>query len=239
MSGITGTNLFTVAASDIYTEALALCGIYDPSVNIQPADQTTCMFSLNVMCKAMVSKGLPLWTVQEITVPMVQGTTTYTVGTANIFPLRILQAYIRDSNGNDTILEVVSRYEYNTNGAKTTQSTPNQLFYDPQLAAQTITVFGAPPDATTTIHLVIQRQFYDFTLTSDNPDFPQEAYLMLCYGLADMISLKYRVKAQERQEIALKAKIYKEEFFANQQDYVPIQITPGDDFGMNNLGAEL
>lgn len=162
---------------------------------------------------------------------------TYGYQITNSRPLRILSAYIRDVNGNDTILSCESRYEYNTNGAKTTQSTPNQLYYDPQLTNGLITVFGVPPDATTTIHLVVQRQIFDINFATDNPDFPQDAYLMLSWGLADIIAMKYRVKPQDRAEIAMKAKMFKDEFFSFQQDYVPIQIVPGDDFSLESMGT--
>lgn len=314
-----GTNTFIVSANDIYTEALSICGVQDPGVALQAADITTCAMSLNIMCKSMVMDGLPLWTVKEITVPMVNGVSSYPIGntagylysatisspgtggsagtyalgisggggsgatgtytisgggvtaititaggnsftsaptlsfpsggvsgvvaTANIVglttdrPLRILQAFIRDSNGNDTILTVESRYEYNLNGYKPSPSTPNQLFYDPQLSNGVITVFGVPPDSTSSIHLVIQRQFQDFNATTDNPDFTQEAYLMLTWGLADMISLKYRVQRDVRAEIGVKAKYFKDQFFAFQQDYVPITVVPGESSVLDNYSS--
>lgn len=170
------------------------------------------------------------------------GNITGAIGTAVLGigkdrPLRIMQAFIRDSNGNDTILTVESRYEYNINGMKTSQSTPNQLFYDPQLKNGIITVFGVPPDSSSTIHLIIQRQLQDFNLSTDTPDFPQEGYLMLSWGLADMVSLKYRVPRDVRAELAMRAKIFKDEFFAFQQDYVPIQVVPGDSITLDNYSS--
>lgn len=236
-----GVNNFIVTRDQIIQEALEITGVYDPSVTTPAVDISSCSMSLNIMCKALAMEGLPLWAVQEITIPMIANQASYQIGPASSQnrPLRILDAFIRDSSGNDTSLKIISRYDYDTQGAKASQSTPNQLWYDPQLTNGIVTVYGVPIDATNTIHIVIQRQFQDFNSSTDNPDFTQEAYLMLVYGLADMIGLKYRVTADIRQEIALKFKMYKDQFFGYQQEQVPITLVPGESYTLNAVSSNL
>lgn len=225
-----GTYGFSVSRDDLIGAALRLTGAFGDGDTIPSSDISNCAQALNILAKELATDGLPLWCVQDIAVPMVAGDGAYDLSAASgtPLPLRILDAYIRSATGNDVHLTSTSRYDYNTLGQKSAQGVPNQYFYDPQLGAGMLYLYNVPADATSTVHVVIQRQVQDFNLATDTPDFPQEAFRLLKWCLADEIALEYQAPADIRGEIALKSKIYRDRFFASQQEQTSVFFTPSE-----------
>ena len=225
-----GTFSFTMSRDDTISAALRLTGAFGDQDVIPPADIANCAQALNILVKELVTEGLPLWCVQDLGIPMVAGQAAYNLSTAsgNILPPRILFLYLRDSTGKDVTVTIVSRYDYDTLGSKTSQGRPNQAYYDPQLGAGSLVLYNVPQDNTTTLHVVYQRQIMDFNLATDNPDFPQEAYRLLKWCLADEIALEYQTPADVRQEIGLRAGTYRKNFFAFEQEQTSIFFTPSE-----------
>ena len=225
-----GTYSFMMVGNDLISAALRLTGRFDPYDAIPTTDMTNVQQALEVLLKELAIDGLPLWKVQTVTVPMIAGQATYNLSTlsGSTLPLRILQAIIRDSAGNDVELTNESRYDYNLLGAKTAQGVPNQYFYDPQLGSGVMTLYDTPADTTHTVYVTIQQQIMDLTLGTNNVDFPQEAYRMLKWCLFDEISLEYNTPAQKRAEGAARASGLRKEFFASQQEQTSIFLIPSD-----------
>ncbi len=226
-----GTYTFAMTRDTLIAAALRVLEVYGAGDTVQAIDYTNCAEALNLITKSLALKGLPLWSVQDIPVAMVAGQASYNLGVGGLAgntlrPLRILQAYLRDSTGNDVTLKVESRYDYNDLGLKTSQSRPNQLYYDPQIGTGIVTLYNVPQDATTTLHVVIQRQLQDFTASGDNPDVPQEAFQMLKWLLADEISMEYGAKPHIVNMVAAKAKFYREELIDFEQEQSSIYFTP-------------
>jgi hypothetical protein len=116
-------------------------------------------------------------------------------------PLRVITAY-RTTNGIDVPLRIITRNEYINLGNKTTPGYPNSVYYDPQRETGTLYLYPVP-DATvvanTTIVIYYQRPFDDFDNAADEPDFPQEWFDALKYGLATRLAPEYGVPISERQ----------------------------------------
>lgn len=223
-----GTTNFTVTRDQLVQSALRLLQVYGIGDTIPAEVITNASQALNIWVKALVMKGLFLWCVEEITVPLVVGQAQYSIGPLSNQPrpLRILDAFIRHSTGNDVSLTITSRYDYDTLGMKAAQGIPNQLYYDPQLDNGIVTFYNVPFDATSVVHLVIQRQIQDFNLATDNPDFPQEAIQMLKWGLADEIGMEQGARDNVLAMIAPRAQRYMEEFAAYQQEQASVFFTP-------------
>lgn len=223
-----GTYAFTVNRDQLIEAALRALQVYGLGDTIPPQAITNCAQALNIWCKSLVKKGLFLWCVQDLTVPMVAAQGTYNVGplSGQPRPLRILDAYLRDSTGNDVSLTITSRYDYDTLGLKSAQGIPNQLFYDPQLNNGIITLYNVPIAAGSTLHIVAQRQIQDFNLATDNPDFPQEAFQMLKWGLADEIGMEQGARDVVLDRVHAKARQYMEEFTDWQQEAASVFFTP-------------
>jgi hypothetical protein len=223
-----GTYAFTMTRDDIIQAALRMTTRFSADDIIPPLDISNCAQALNILCKELVTEGLPLWCVKEYSIPMIAGQATYNLSTATgmSLPVRILDCFLRYSTGNDVSLTLESRYDYNTLGQKTSSGNPNQAYYDPQLGAGTITLYNVPADSTQVLHVVLQRQIMDFNLSTDNPDFPQEAYRLLKWCLADEIALEYGTPPGVRAEIAGRSNTYRKSFFAFEQENVSVQFSP-------------
>jgi len=215
-----GTYAFTVNRDQLIEAALRTLQVYGIGDPIPPQVVTDCAQALNIWCKALVKKGLLLWCIQEITLPMVAAQSAYPVGPASGHPrpLRVTDAFLRTTaSGTDVQLTVTSRYDYDTLGLKSAEGIPNQLFYDPQLVNGIVTLYNTPIDASTVLHLIIQRQVQDFNLAVDNPDFPEEAFQMLKWGLADEIGMEQGARDATLDRVASRAARYMEEFVDWQQ----------------------
>ena len=232
MPTYSGTYTFGMTALQIVQAALRLTGAFDEYETIPTTDQNNCLQALEILVKEMAQDGLPLWCVQDIAFPTVVGQATYNLSTitGTTLPLRILDQYIVDQAGNSVTLIMTSRYDWDTLGQKFQPGIPNQVWYDPQLNGGTLTLYDVPIDATHTIHVVVQLQMMDVGSLSNNVYFPQEAYRMLKWCLADEICLEYRTPADERKEINDKATGYRDKFFNAEfgQEQTSVFFTPSE-----------
>ena len=96
-----------------------------------------------------------------------------------------------------------------------------------QAVAVAVAIVGQLP-TNTILRVIIQRQIQDFNLAVENPDFPQEAYRLLKWCLADEIALEYQTPESTRREINQKAAGYKEKFIDSQQEQVSVMFTPSE-----------
>lgn len=225
-----GTYTFGMTANDIVLSAVRQTGRYAVYDTIPGAVVTNVLQALNIIVKAMVKNQKPLWCIQRIAVPLTLATANFNLSTLSgtTRPLRCTYAFIRDSAGNDTEMKIVARDDYNTLGQKASSGVPNQAYFDAQLGAATLTVYNVPSDGTHTMYVDIQRQIQDFNLLTDNPDFPQEAFHMLKWCLADEIALEFLVPADMRATITQKASAAYEGFFANEREEVSTYFTPSE-----------
>lgn len=218
----TGTYDFRMTAGQVVNAALKKTGAFEVGETIPPQDFSDVMQAFNLICKDLALDGAPLWCLQDVAFPGVAGQAEYNLSTIMGMPLppRILDAYIRSfgnqgpqSTGNDVGLLIVSRYDYNTLGQKFSPGVPNQVWYSPQLTGGILTLYNVPSDSFQEIHVVAQRQIADVNLSTDLPDFPQEAGRMLVWLLTDEISLDYRMPPDERKEVNAKATAFRDRLF--------------------------
>ena len=232
MATYSGTYSFSLTAQQIITAALNKTGAFDEYETIPSIDLSNVLQIFEMMVKEMALNGMPLWCIQDIAFPTVQGQATYNLSTitGSTLPLRILDQYIVDSTGNSVTLVMTSRYDWDTLGQKFQPGVPNQIWYNPQLGAGIITLYDVPSDSTHTIHVVTQLQIQDIGVLTNNVAFPQEAYRMLVWNLTDEISLDYRMPADERLEVNQKATAFREKFFNAEfgQEQASIFFTPSE-----------
>lgn len=229
-----GTYTFSVSRDDLITSALRLVGAIGANVTPSTADVNDCALALNMVAKELALSGIALWCRQKITVPMVAGQVAYdlsAIAGAGTLPLQILDTYVHYGlNGNDRILQAISLSDYNSLGYKLAEGTPTQYYYDVALGAGNITVYPSPTtqDATDGNQLIVYilRQIQDFNLSTDTPDFPQEAYRLLKWALADEIALEYLTPLDVRKEINQRANSYRERFMSSQQEHASVIFTP-------------
>jgi len=211
--GTSGTTNFSVSRDDLIKGALRKIGVV-PQGETPTADQITeGAFALNLMVKAWEADGMPLWAIRTTSIPLTAAVNTYSIGIGKTVntdkPLKVLRAWNRDSTSNvDIPMRILTKQEYDILGNKTSAGNPIQLYYEPQLNSGELKVFPTPSstDVTNnTVYIVYQRPFEDFDASTDEPDFPQEWYDAVLYGLAVRLAPEYGVPIDQRQVLGREA----------------------------------
>ena len=99
-------------------------------------------------------------------------------------------------------MRIITKQEYSILGNKTTSGKPIQLYYEPQRDQGVVSLFPTPASAdvsSSVVYITYQRPFEDFNASSDTPDFPQEWYEAVVYGLAVRLAPEYGVPLDQRQ----------------------------------------
>jgi hypothetical protein len=290
---VSGSNTFSVTRNDLIASSLRTLGVIGLGETPTSEDYTNCSQALNIMIKSWSKKGWPLWTVQTLEIPMVDGVREYPIGptagyvysvtvtaggtgyssaptvgftggggtlaaatatvadgavtavtvtvngssytsaptvtftggggsgataTATLVgltvnkPVRAFSAFLRNSDNYDINLLQISKQEYDMLGYKFNESTPNQFYYDNQLANAKLWVFNVPNETSEwTVHLVAQRMFYDMNASTDDFDFPMEWFQALKWGLCAEICAEYGVPIDQIQYYEQKALAYIDE----------------------------
>lgn len=228
----TPTTTFFVTRDDVINRALRLCGTYDATNPPGSQDITNVSLALNMMIKAWIRKGLPMWKIIINQVPLIQGQNTYNIGPnatgpgAVVVPkvLKVTYAFIRDSNNFDTPIDPLSIQEYNQYASKGSLGVVNSYWYQP-LDDNSVTgvssyvkFYPTPNDATRTIFMVCLTTLNDVNLGTDPVDFPQETYMALSWCLANEISMEYATSMDRVQEIKQRAEQLYEEMVSWSQE---------------------
>ncbi len=121
-------------------------------------------------------------------------------------PLEVIEARLRDVNGIDQPLLVLSRQEYMDLSLKSSQGKANQVSYDPQMGNGVLYVWTVAVDVSDRIIMTIKRPVEDFVSPTDTPDFPIEWSEALEAGLSACIAPKFHVPAQKKLELYALAK---------------------------------
>lgn len=218
MATSSSTN-FSVTRDDIIKGALRLCGAL--AVGETPsADQVTeASEALNMLVKAWQADGMALWARGEYTLPLTLSTQSYNIGigqTVNIAkPLKITHAILHDTQTNvDIPMRIITRDEYLRLGNKTTTGQPIQIYYDPQRDHGVLYVYPPANSSAVSykqIKFTYQKPFEDFDASTDNPDFPQEWYEALKYGLASRLAGEYGISMDDRRQLMQEAILIKNE----------------------------
>lgn len=202
-----GSYDFSITRDAIISGALRLAGVIAQGETPTASQISDAAVSLNLMVKAWEADGLPIWAITTYQITPVAGQTTYTLN--NPKPLKAIQAWHHDVNSNvDVPMRIITRQEYNILGNKSTTGIPIQLYFQPNRDDSTVYVFPTPDSSAASqkiINLVCQRPYQDFDAASDTPDFPQEWYEAIKYGLAVRLAGEYNVDIETRKILTQEA----------------------------------
>lgn len=185
-----GTYAFNPSLGEIVIGAFARCGVR--RTNMLAEHMQDARFEANLMMADWAASGVNLWAVDQQTVPLVQGTATYTLPATTIF---ILDAYITTSNGGtpvDRIIFPVSRSDYAGFPEKTLQGLVTVFWFD-RLTTPTVTFYYVPDgNGPYTFTYWRARQFQDSELSNGTtPEVPWRFLDAFVYGLAARLSYIY------------------------------------------------
>lgn len=210
--------VYTMSRDDVINAAFRVMGVYDTTNPPTTDDITNAAQAFNLLAKSWSIKGLKLWIVNQITIPLVLNKTTYSIGPTGDFvtdrPYRIIVGHTRASEGvppQDQPLIPLSRQEYDMLSLKASTGRCTQFYYDPTIATAgpatsngVLYVYPTPDTYTAaycTLQLWVHQGISDMNNGTDVPYFPSEWYEALKYGLAKALAPEYAVPAAKTQQI--------------------------------------
>ena len=213
-----GTTDFNLSIDDLIEEAFERCGMR-PTAGYQ---LTSARRSLNLVFLDWANRGLNLWTIEQATYTLTQGTKEITLPTDTV---NVLEAIIRQNSqgvNSDVYIERISREDYLNVPDKTSEARPAQ-FYVERTNSPKVYFYPAADQTYTFVYYRISR-IQDAGVYTNTTDVNFRFLPCLVSGLAFQLSLKY---APERAQ-ALKA-LYEEDFnraAMEDRDTASVQFVP-------------
>tara|TARA_R100000234_G_scaffold104109_1_gene73809 strand:+ start:846 stop:1511 length:666 start_codon:yes stop_codon:yes gene_type:complete len=193
-----GSRDFELDVADIIEEAYERCGI-----EVRTGyDAKTARRSMNLMFADWANRGLNLWTVKQGTITLTKGQAQQTL-TSDVVDL--LEVVLR-RDGTDFEVQKISRGEYLTLPAKTTEGRPSQVYFDRQIDP-VMNIWPTPENSTDQLIYYYVQRIEDADTLTNTTDMPFRFYPCMVAGLAYYLSMK---RALERTQL-LKT-VYEEEF---------------------------
>jgi hypothetical protein len=237
----TGTSSFNLDLSDLVEESFERCGQQLRS----GYDFRTARRSLNLLTIEWANRGINLWTIEQGTIPMVQGINTYDLPTDTI---DLLEHQIRTNQGQqnnqtDITISRISISTYSTIPNKLAQGRPIQVWINRQSGATYPT--GSTPDRNPQITVwptpdqgTAQNPYYNFVYwrmrriqdagnAVNTQDIPFRWLNCMVAGLAYYLSMK--LPNIDPQRIVGLKQDYEQQFqFASEEDRekAPIRFIP-------------
>ncbi len=186
---ISNTYTFNPSLGEITLYAFNLCGIR--GTQIAQEHMESARMAANMMLGRWSSQGVNLWAVDLQTIPLVQGTSTYSVLSNTV---AMLDAYIVQTSGASTtnrLILPISRTEYASYPNPNQQGFPTTYWFD-RLLSPTVTLWPVPDGNETSFNFYRVRQISDANFTSgqqvEMPYYFQEAF---AFGLAERLALMW------------------------------------------------
>lgn len=183
-----GTTAFNLDLTEIVEEAFERCG-----AELRTGyDLKTARRSLNLMFADWANRGINMWTFEQGSIPLVQGTATYALPTDTV---DLLEHVIRTGAGNaatqaDLTITRISISTYATLPNKLTQARPIQILVN-RLEEPSVTVWPIPDGAQTyTLVYWRLRRLQDAGTGVNTMDVPFRFIPCMVAGLAYYLSMK-------------------------------------------------
>jgi hypothetical protein len=186
-----GTYTFNPSLGEITLYAYNLCGLRNTSL-LQEHMEAARM-SANMLCSNWSNRGVNLWAVDLVTVPLVEGQATYNV---DLNTVMILDAYMQIDNGGgqpiDRIIMPVSRTEYASYPNKEQQGFTTTFWFDRLISPNPTVTLWPVPDGTSAQSLKYYRvrQIQDANLQNGaQVEIPYLWMDAFAYGLAARLAV--------------------------------------------------
>lgn len=183
-----GTFTFGQSSGEVTMQAFSRLGIRRTQVSQEHLADAQA--ELNLLAVEWANKGPNLWTVDLLSVPLLQGVASYSIDPATVMVLDA--AITTGSPPSDRVITGVSRTEYASYPNKSQQGTPTVYWFD-RTVTPTITTWPVA-DASNTYVL----NFYRYRQTQDSilagglsPEVPYRWLDALIWGLAERLAFIY------------------------------------------------
>mgnify|MGYP003665799557 FL=1 len=180
-----GTRTFSLTAADAIEEAYELAGLeYRTGY-----DGVTARRSMNIMFADWSNRGIQIWEVEQVSLDLVEGTTSYDL---NQYDIDVLDAVIRrTTNGIQTDFQIdrIDRGEYLDIPNKETKARVTQYYVERTITPK-LYVWPAPENSTDTLISYRWKRIQDVNAGAEDIDIPSRFMPCLVTGLAFNLALK-------------------------------------------------
>ena len=180
-----GTRSFSLNAATAIEEAYELAGLeYRTGY-----DGVTARRSMNIMFADWSNRGIQLWEVEQVSLDLVEGTSSYDL---NAYDIDILDAVIRrtvNSEQTDFQIDRIDRNEYLSIPNKNTKARVTQ-FYVERTTTPKLYVWPSPENSTDKFISYRWKRIQDISAAVNDIDIPSRFMPCLVSGLAFYICLK-------------------------------------------------
>ena len=181
-----GTATFDLDLNNLVEEAFERCG-----VELRTGyDMRTARRSLNLLTIEWANRGINLWTIEEGSIALTEGTSTYNLPADTI---DLLDHVVRTGTGtsqSDLNMTRISVSTYASIPNKNVEGRPIQVWIDRQADIPQVNVWPVPNNDTYTFTYWRMRRIQDAGNGVNNQDIPFRMLPCLVAGLAYYLSLK-------------------------------------------------
>ena len=201
-----GTKTWTLYVDEVIDEAMSRIG----SEPITGNEAKGARRSLNIMMRDWANRGFQLWTIDEATQTVTEGTANYTLDTYTIGVTEAVISRTENSVRTDFQMERINREDYLNIPVKSTKGRPSQYFLDMQRAAPVVYLYPTPDNSTDVFRYKRRNRIEDITASTESIDIPDRFLPSAVSGLSFYMAQKRpQIDINRRQELKLQ---YEEEF---------------------------
>lgn len=180
-----GTYTFNPSLGELTLYAYQLIGVRPTSLLQEHIDAART--ATNMMLANWSNRGVNLWQVELVTVPLVAGTATYSVDASTVVMLDTYVEY--GTPAIDRIIMPVSRTEYASYPNKTQQGFPTVFWFD-RLLSPTVTLWPVPDGTQTSLKYYKVNRLQDANMNgTQEVDIPPIWLEAFAYGLAQRLAV--------------------------------------------------
>jgi len=209
-----GTTVWQQTRDDLIAAALRKLTVIGEGESPNANQLSTGQAALNSIILAYQSLGMFLWKRVEREISFVLGQDEYVLGVGQTintpYPYKVHQAIVEYSGGAQVDMELIPHFNFNLL-PKYSTGIPIKGSYQPKNNQGVFYVWPTPDAsavANNTLLITYQQPFDIFTSATETVDFPQEWYLPLVYGLADVLADEYALPLEDRRRIEKQAEKY-------------------------------
>ena len=218
-----GTKTWTLYVDEVIDEAISRIGS-DPTTG---KEASSARRTLNIMMRDWGNRGVQLWTIDETTQTVTEGTANYTLDTYIVDITEAVLSRTENSVRTDFQMEKINRDDYMNIPVKSTKGRPSQFWLDMQRAAPVAYLYPTPQNSTDVFRYKRRNRIEDITASTESIDIPDRFLPCAVSGLSFYMAQKRpQIDINRRQELKLQ---YEEEFkraLDDGREKVDLRIVP-------------
>ena len=196
---------YTSTRNKLIAAAYRKIGVLGPGETLGGNEFQEGVEALNDIIQHWAARKINIWRLQGQTLTLTADTASFSLGTDPVI-MGISRAFIRDSDNNDTEIEVCSWRDYCGVPNKTDSGEPCLCALDGQ-NPPTLYVYPVQDTEKTLYYLGVLRA-EDWDKADSTGCFPEAYYMAIKYALAAYLSEDYGTKISEQKELKRLAEEY-------------------------------